>query len=54
MSNLEIGELDLAIKQLPNGRSPGPDGLTAEFYKCFWSDLRDILFLALSESIELN
>ena len=29
-----------ALKDFKNGKSPGTDGLTAEFYKYFWSELR--------------
>lgn len=28
-------EIHLAIKSLPNGKSPGPDGYTGEFYKAY-------------------
>lgn len=29
-------ELELAVMSLPNNKSPGPDGISAEFYKKFW------------------
>ena len=32
VSDIDITELDQAIKQMPIGQSPGPDGLTPEFY----------------------
>ena len=28
-----------ALKEYKNNKTPGTDGLTAEFYKFFWSDL---------------
>lgn len=31
-SDIDITELDQAIKQMPIGKSPAPDGLTPEFY----------------------
>ena len=44
-------DLDISIKDLEdslfsmcNNKSPGNDGLTAEFYKFFWADLKDALF----------
>ena len=38
----EITEKDLitALKSMPYGKSPGHDGLTKEFYKHFWDDLK--------------
>lgn len=33
---ITYGELTEAVQQLSMGRSPGIDGLTAEFYKYFW------------------
>lgn len=36
-----ITEQDLltALKQMNNGKSPGTDGLTVEFYKFFWPEV---------------
>ena len=36
---IQKAELDIAVKKLKSGKSPGLDGLTPEFYKCFWEDL---------------
>ena len=33
-----------ALSQLPNGKSPGKDGLPAEFYKTFWNIIGDDFF----------
>jgi hypothetical protein len=30
----------VALKNMKNGKSPGLDGFTTEFYKFFWSDLK--------------
>ena len=35
-SALSLRELTEAVFQQKNNRSPGPDGITAEFYKAFW------------------
>ena len=35
-------ELERATYQLHDGKSPGPDGKTAEFYKKFWYLIKDI------------
>ena len=40
--NIEIteGELFLALSEMQDGRSPGNDGLSAEFYKEFWHEIK--------------
>lgn len=54
-SNLDeefsLTEMDSVIGKLKNNKSPGWDGLTNEFYKVFWGDIREILYQAMSESI---
>jgi len=37
---------------MPLGKSPGQDGLTTNFYKFFWVDLKDLLFKALKECFD--
>jgi hypothetical protein len=32
-----------AIRTFKNGKSPGTDGLPAEFYKIFWNDVIDLV-----------
>ncbi len=39
-------EILASLKLLQNEKSPGSDGLTTEFYKCFWHDIK----LSLVES----
>ena len=48
-----INEIELlkAVKALKNGRSPGSDGLTSDFYKFFWTDIKDILLDSLNYDI---
>ena len=42
-------EIGIAIKQLKNGRTPGSNGLTTDFYKMFYSRIGKILFEAITE-----
>ena len=50
-AELKIDDLDAALKKMGSNKSPGSDGLTVNFYKYFWEDLRVILFEALKECI---
>ena len=36
------------------GKSPGNDGLTIEFYKHFWDDIKNVLFESFSYSISVG
>jgi hypothetical protein len=40
------------LKELPSGKSPGIDGLPAEFLRFFWEDLKHDFYDVLSESFE--
>lgn len=47
-------ELDEVIKSMKIGKSPGNDGLTVEFYICFWDIIKDMFFQVLKECINRN
>lgn len=53
-SDLKIEEIDTAIKKMALGKSPGQDGLTTNFYRFFWSDIREMLYGALKECLGSN
>lgn len=36
---------------MASGKSPGPDGITNEFYRYFWSDIIDLLLEVFNECI---
>lgn len=44
--------MDEESLKLSLNKSPGSDGLTAEFYRFFWKDIRHLLFKAIQECIE--
>ena len=49
---ISLAELDRTVQYLCNNKSPGWDGLSAEFYKHFWSDIKHILYSSFLESID--
>ena len=40
-------EIYQAVKDLNNGKTPGPDGIPIEFYKILWVDIKDVLIPAI-------
>ena len=41
-----------AVKSMDSGKTPGSDGLPAEFYKVFWKDITSLLISALNCALE--
>ena len=51
---ITIDEMETVIKSLKSNKSPGWDGLTAEFYQHFWDDIKQTLYQSYLESINHN
>ena len=49
--DIDICEFDQVVNTLKCNKSPGWYGLSAEFYKEFWPDIREMVFNAVTESI---
>ena len=49
---ISLGEMDQVVGKLKNNKSPGWDGLSAEFYKAFWPDIRHLIHQVFLESID--
>lgn len=45
-------EIENALKQMKNSKSSGIDGLTTEFLKHFWADIKKLLYNAYWEWIK--
>ena len=41
-----------ALKLMKNGKSPGMDGFTTEFYKFFWKDINPFVIRSLNHGYE--
>jgi len=51
-ADITSDELDKVVSSLALDKSPGCDGLTANFYKHFWNLLKDPFLLMLKEATE--
>ena len=49
---LSIQEYWNALNSMQNGKSPGNDGLSKEFYACFFAELGDLLVNTLNYSFK--
>ena len=47
---LTDSEILEALKTTKNNKSPGNDGLPAEFYKLFWNDIKQYLVKSFNQS----
>ena len=47
---ITVDEATQALKDMNTGSSPGPDGLSTEFYRLFWIELRDIVVKSFNKS----
>ena len=49
---LKIDSFGRMVKLLKDGKSPGMDGLSGEFYQTFWMELRDQIVCCYKYSVE--
>ena len=47
-------EIHEALLKMPNGKTPGIDGLPAEFYKVFWDHISDLILKVFQEILGSN
>ena len=46
---ITLEELGVALKTMQNNKTPGEDGIPAEFYKVFWTQLKDCFYEVVVE-----
>ena len=51
-SNIDIEEIEKAMKMMQLNKSPGEDGLPIEFYRLFWDEVKEYLFDSYMYSLE--
>jgi len=51
---VRVEELEYAVKGMANGKTPGDDGLSLEFYKCFSELLLPVVCQLANESFEVE
>ena len=49
---IQVQELEKAIKQMSNNKTPGEDGIPIDFYKVFWTKLKDIFYSMVMQCFE--
>ncbi len=47
-----IADFASALKSMPNNKTPGCDGIPADFYKVFWGKMKNILYEAIMYDYE--
>ena len=45
-------DLELAIKAMNNGKTPGEDGIPVDFYKVFWTKIRELFYEVVTVTYE--
>jgi hypothetical protein len=49
---LDMEDIGYALKELQNGKSPGTDGFTPDFYKFFWIKIKTLVFNSIKHAFE--
>jgi hypothetical protein len=45
-----LEEVDIVVQEMPNGKSPRPDGFTLEFFKACWEVVKRDIYEVLEDS----
>lgn len=47
---ITMEDLEEAVQKMSNGKAPGPDGFTIDFYKACWNTIKDLVYDLVKES----
>ena len=50
--DIDLEEIGHALKELQNGKSPGSDGFTPDFYKFFWAKIKIMVLNSIKQAYE--
>lgn len=53
-ADLDLSEFSVALYSLNKNKAPGIDGLTSEFYLCFWEKIKTSYHQVFSESLKIG
>lgn len=51
---ISLEEAAKSVKKLHNDKSPGPDGFSSNFFKCFWAELGPLLVRSFNYAFEVG
>jgi hypothetical protein len=51
---INLSELHQALTDMASGKSPGPDGITVELYKCMWPVFGEEYLKMIQEALARN
>ncbi|MCP3901139.1 MAG: hypothetical protein GY707_15650, partial [Desulfobacteraceae bacterium] len=51
---ITIEECEKALQKMKNGKTPGSDGFTADFYKLFWNVIKDLVFESFGYAFDIG
>ena len=51
---ISLQEVELAMKQLQEGKAPSPDGFTSNFFHRFWDVIKEEVWQVVEEFITLH
>ena len=51
-NEITVEELAKSLKELPNNKTPGSDGLSTDFYKFFWTDIKNYVYESIQSAFQ--